>query len=106
MTRGASIDTRHVVIRFIDVDDDRRMALPVLRTSAYVDSPEFGPFPLVGGQWLEFPHVALLPAAGAKTPAQPYRQDIAAIRKIIEATGKRFPLEDTPTGLRVIGHAR
>jgi hypothetical protein len=54
MTRGASIDTRHVVIRFIDVDDDRRMALPVLRTSAYVDSPEFGPFPLVGASGWSF----------------------------------------------------
>jgi hypothetical protein len=34
------------------------------------------------------------------------RQDIAAMRRVIEATGKRFPLEDTPAGLRVIGHVR
>jgi hypothetical protein len=103
--RGAEIDIKQVVVKFIDVDDEKRMSLPIPRTRAYVDSQTFGPFPLTGIEWLEFPHVALLPAA-PKIPLQPHRQDIAAIRRVIEATGKRFPLEDTPTGLRVIGHKR
>jgi hypothetical protein len=103
--RSAELDIKQVVVKFIDVDDEKRMSLPIPRTRAYVDSMTFGPFPLVGIEWLEFPLVALLPAPEA-VPAQPHRQDIAAVRRVIEATNKSFPLEDTPTGLRVIGHVR
>lgn len=104
--RGAGLDVRQVVVKFIDVADEKRMRLPAPRTPACVDSIEFGPFPLVGIEWLEFPQVALLEVARENVPAQPYRQDIAAIRAVIEATGKRFPLEDMPGGLRVVGHVR
>jgi hypothetical protein len=101
--RRADLDIRQVVVKFVGVDDEKRMQLPTLATQAFADSVEFGPFPLVGIAWLEFPHVALLPAGSSSSPRQ-HRQDIAAIRSALEATGKQFPLEDTPTGLRVVGH--
>ena len=49
--------------------------LPTPRTRAFADSLEFGPFPFVGIEWLEFP-------------------------------GTQFPLAETPTGLRLVGHVR
>lgn len=102
--RSAGLDVRQVVVKFVDVADARRIWLPMPHGQAYADSLELGPFPFVGIEWLEFPHMALL-EIGKDLPPQPHRQDVVAIRATLDATGKRFPLEETPTGLCVIGHA-
>lgn len=103
--RRAEFDIQQVVVKFIGVDDEKPMRLPWPRTPAYADSMEFGPFPFVSIEWLEFPRVAFLPR-GENVPPGQHSQDIATIRQVLEATGKRFPLEDSPTGLRVMGHLR
>jgi hypothetical protein len=102
---GAKLDIQQVVVKFVDVDDEKLMWLPRPRTPTFAFSLEFGPFPFVGVEWLEFPRIALLPR-GNNVPPRQHSQDLAAIRRALDATGKRFPLQDTPTGLRVVGHVR
>ena len=97
------LDIRQVVVKFIEIDGETPIALPWIRTRAFADSVELGPFPLVGIEWLEFPHVASLPR-GQNVPPREHSQDVSAIRLALEATGKQFPLQETPTGLRIVGH--
>jgi hypothetical protein len=100
------MDVRQIVIKFVGVGNEHRMALPRLSAPhKFVDSIKFGPFPLVGIEWVEIPDVAVFPRDN-NVPAEQYKQDRTAIRVALEATGKRLPLEDTPTGLRIIGHVR
>jgi hypothetical protein len=101
---GAELDIRQVAVKFVDVDDEKFMGLPRPRSPAFAFSLEFGPFPFVGIEWLELPRVALLPRGNV--PPRQHSQDIAAIRRVLEATGKQFPLADSPTGLRIVGHLR
>lgn len=101
----AQLDIQQVVVKFVDVDDEKLIELPRPRTPAFAFSLEFGPFPFVGIEWLEFRRVALL-LRGKNVPPRQHNQDIAAIRRALEATGKQFPLTDSPTGLRVVGHLR
>jgi hypothetical protein len=103
VVRAAELDIQQVVIKFVDIEDEKLMWLPIPRTRDFADSLELGPFPFVDIEWFEFPHVALL-SRGKDVPPRKHRQDVAAIRSALEATGKRFPLTDSPTGLRVLGH--
>lgn len=84
----ADIDIGPMNVKFTEISGVKTIKHLSLQTPyAFADCSEFGPFPLVGIEWLEF-------------------HDVAPIRAMLQATGKHFPLEETPTGLRVIGHRR
>lgn len=70
----------------------------------FVDSFEAGPFPLCSIQWLEFPRTALYsgPGRGAGTT---YLQDVDRAEQALKVVA-RFPMENTPESLRIIGHVR
>ena len=100
------LDVRQVVMKFIGVEKEARMHLPWLHgPHKFVDSIEFGPFPLVGIEWLEIPDIAVFPRAN-NLPAVEHSQNREVVRSTLEAIGKQLPLRDTPTGLRIVGHVR
>ena len=61
---------------------------------AYVDTA-IGPIYLSDIEWIEFPDVG--PRRGEP------QQDIQALRRVLDSIGK-FAMEETPRGLRIIGH--
>ena len=101
-----SLNVRQVIVKFSENPNPIAMHLPWLPAEphAYIDSMAFGPFPLISIEWLEVPAVALFPRAN-HLPAQKIVQDIAAVESALLSSGKKFPLETSPTGLRIIGHA-
>jgi hypothetical protein len=104
--RSDGLGIRQIVAKFIDVAEAKPMDLPSLHPPhAFVDSGTFGPFPLVGIEWIEIPAVAVIPRSN-NVPAAEYAQDTVALRSALAALGKKLPLEDTPTGLRIVGHVR
>ena len=97
---------RQLVAKFVGVVETKPMGLPLLHgPDAFVDSFEFGPFPLVGIEWIEVPAVAIFPRDNGN-PAERYTQDVRTVRSALIALGKRLPIYDTETGLRIIGHVR
>lgn len=57
---GARIDVGRMVVKFIDVDEEKAItAFHLHPPHAFVDTAEFGPIPLVSIEWLEFPKVYL-----------------------------------------------
>lgn len=69
----------------------------------FVES-RFGPFALCSVEWLEFPRVAL--KQGHNHPAgATVIQDVDRAEQALKVIG-RFPTENTPESLRVIGHVR
>jgi hypothetical protein len=97
---------RQIIVKFINVADAKAMGVPGLHAPhAFVDSVELGPFPLVAIEWIEVPAIAVFPRHN-HLPAKQVVQDIEAVRSSLVASGKKFPLHDTATGLRVLGHVR
>jgi hypothetical protein len=103
---------RQLIIKFVDSDREARIGLPgkaALQTpKGHIDTFEFGPISLRSIEWLELPTFAEFqrPSRGAgKLSARHVNQDIASAQKAIEALG-RFQIEETKSGLRIIGHAR
>lgn len=103
-----SLDLRQAVVKFTDVEDAKTIGLRFL--NLWLDSPyatvdcfEFGPFPVIEIEWIEIPMVAIFPRFNNLTALR-YAQDIAVVRSALLGLGKKFPLEDTSTGLRIIGH--
>lgn len=97
---------RQLVAKFVDVAEAKPMGLPLLHgPDAFVDSFEFGPFPLVGIEWIEVPAIATFPRGNGNS-AEQYTQDIDAARSALMALGKCLPIYDTETGLRIVGHVR
>lgn len=97
---------RQMVVKFIDRDDIRTMDLPWLHAPhAFVDSFEFGPFPLVAIEWIEIPAVAVFRRSDG-VPAERHPQDIDAVHATLDALGKRLPIVRTSDGLRIVGHRR
>lgn len=70
----------------------------------FIDTFSFGPIYLREIEWIEFPSVAAQWKNGP-TPPGGHRQDLAALRRSLDAIGQ-FPIEETPRGLRIIGHVR
>lgn len=102
----ADIGVHQIVVKFVDVDNEIRMAVPLVNAAqAFADSVNFGPFPFVGIEWIEFPAIARFSRADG-VPAKEIEQNISVVRSAIVQTGKQFPLVDTSRGLRVIGHVR
>lgn len=104
--RSDGLGIRQIVAKFTDVAVPKPMDLPSLHPPhAFADSGTFGPFPLVGIEWIEVPAVAVFPRSN-NVPAEKYAQDIVAVGAALTVLGKKLPLEDTATGLRVVGHVR
>ena len=104
--KDKKLGIRQIIVKFIDVDKPEAIGLPWLKTSyPFVDSARFGPFPLISIEWIEVPTIALF-ARHSNVPAEEYPQDTIAIRSALVALGKRLPLEDMVTGLRVVGLVR
>jgi hypothetical protein len=68
----------------------------------FVDTFSFGPIYLREIEWIEFPRLVPMRWVGTTSPGG-HHQDLAALQLVLDAIGQ-FPLEDTPRGLRVIGH--
>ena len=69
---------------------------------AYVDTADFGPLYLGEIEWIEFPSFVPKRKFGP-TPPGGHHQDIQGLRRALDSIGK-FPIEETPRGLRIIGH--
>ncbi len=72
----------------------------------FVEAVEFGPFELCSIEWLEFPRVAIQEGnwMGRRDGAV-YEQDVERAERALRAVA-RFPMEQTESGLRGIGHLR
>lgn len=64
-----------------------------------------GPIPLIELEWVEVPNIAVF-ARFNSLPSERLEQDNDAVRSAVERTGKLYRMEQTATGLRVIGHLR
>ncbi|WP_066588238.1 DUF6678 family protein [Sphingomonas pruni] len=95
---------RRVAVKFVDANAPQQMQLPWLSTPHdFADSLEVGPFPLLSIEWMEIPSLVRFPRPN-NVPAEDYIQDVTAIRAALERLGKKLPLENTPTGLKIMGH--
>ena len=102
---GHSLGIRQITTKFVDVAEAKSMSLPTLLAPSAVDSIEFGPFPLIAIEGIEVPAVAIFQRCN-NLPAERYTQNVEAVRSALTAIGKKLPLADTTTGLRVLGHVR
>jgi hypothetical protein len=101
-----TLGVRQIIVKFTGDAEAKSMDLPGLHAPhAFVDSLAFGPFPLVGIEWIEVPSVAIFPRRN-NVPAEQYVQDTDAVRSALAALGKQLPLVDTMAGLRIVGHIR
>jgi hypothetical protein len=95
---------RQIVVKFVDASTPQPMQLPWLSAQHdFADSLEVGPFPLLSIEWMEIPSLARFPRPN-NVPAEEYIQDITAIRAALARLGKKLPLENGPTGLKLVGH--
>lgn len=106
-----SFGIKQVIIQFIDVERPKTMMTPYINdllvtpyNLTVVDS-EFGPFPVVDIEWIEVPKVAVCPRFN-NLPAIRREQVVSAVRSALLALGRKLPLEETSTGLRIVGHVR
>jgi hypothetical protein len=94
---------RQMIIKFID--DEREYTAGGFNLHVpyqYVDVVS-GPRPLISIEWIEFPRIAILRLSD-NSPAEQIPQDLDLVKAAISATGKRYTLEETERGFRVIGH--
>lgn len=104
----ADVEVRRTIVKFIDVEVPKPMALPrrawLHPPHPFIDTPEFGPIELRAIEWLDMPAVARLPR-GRNLPDREIPQDIDGAAAVLTAHG-RFPLERGADGLRVVGYQR
>jgi hypothetical protein len=81
---GADLPIREMVVKFVDVDEPRRMRFPpsLAAPRAFMDTIEFGPVELRAIEWLEFP---------------------ADVEAVLKGIG-RFPVERVGPGTRIVGY--
>lgn len=82
---GASdLSIRDVVVKFVDVEEPRRIRFPpsLATHDAYMDTIEFGPVELRAIEWMDLP---------------------VEVEALLNALG-RFPVEHAGTGLRIVGY--
>ena len=70
----------------------------------FIDTFSYGPIYLREIEWFEFPTV-IAQRTNGPTPAGGHLQDLAALRCALKSIG-HFPVEETPRGLRIVGHIR
>ena len=97
-------------IKWIDVEVPQTLRTPRSRDlyppRPFVIAHEFGPYALCSIEWLEFPRVATQEGHGRNHDAgTTYIQDVDRAEQALRLVA-RFPAENTPEGLRIIGHIR
>lgn len=98
------LSVRQIIVKFVDAAEPKPIGLPWLSAPiAFVDSLEFGPIPLVSIEWIEVPALAVFPRPNS-VPAEHIAQDVVAVQSALAALGKRLPVTETATGLRIVGH--
>ncbi|BCG84828.1 hypothetical protein MesoLj113c_09380 [Mesorhizobium sp. 113-3-9] len=103
---NSGVDIKGIAVKFVGDSEEWSPVFPGLYPPhAYVDLWPLNVHPLVEIEWIEFRRIVMKTRPNNVPPAL-LPQDIDAIRKVIEATGKRFPLEATEQGLRVVGHLK
>lgn len=97
---------RQIIVKFVGAAEPKPMGLPWLSAPiAFVDSFEFGPIPLISIEWIEVPALALFPRPNG-VPAERLSQNLEAVQSALAALGKRLPVTQTATGVRIVGHVR
>lgn len=95
-------------IKWIDVQVPRLLRTPTSGTLSlpkpFVDTIEFGSFALCSIEWVEFPRAAKRESNGRSAGAACV-QDVDRAERALEGVA-RFPMENTPEGLRIVGHVR
>ncbi|MDH3739210.1 MAG: hypothetical protein OER92_08440 [Alphaproteobacteria bacterium] len=104
----ADIRLEQAVVKFVDTNDIHSVRMPKISAlhppKPFIDTIEFGPLELRAIEWFEIPAVAVWPRSN-NLPPRRSEQDIDAARAIVEGLGK-YPVEQTSTGLRIIGYIR
>ena len=99
----AELEIQQITAKFIGVQEEKRMQLPWLKWTPrpYIDSIEFGPFPIVGIEWIDIPAEAEIPTSHG---VRRHRQDLSLVASTLAATGRKLMHEERPDALRIIGH--
>ncbi|HWD28432.1 MAG TPA: DUF6678 family protein [Rhizomicrobium sp.] len=112
-SQNADVKLEQLVVKFIDVDTEHRIAMPgpgsFQTLWAFADLGSFGPTALREIEWIEFPAYAEYqqpsPNGSGRVPLSRRAQDIDGAEAAIAKLGK-YPMERTARGLRVTGHVR
>lgn len=103
---ASDVDIKGITVKFVGDNQEWSPVFPSLYPPhAYVDLWPLNVYPLVEIEWIEFRRIVVEKRPNNVPPAL-LPQDVDAIRAVIDATGKRFPIEFTEQGLRVVGHLR
>ncbi|RWP85438.1 MAG: hypothetical protein EOR12_25610 [Mesorhizobium sp.] len=102
----SGIDIKGIAVKFVGESQEWSPVFPILYPPhAYVDLWPLNVCPLVEIEWIEFRRIVVEKRPNNVPPAL-LPQDVDAIRAVIDATGKRFPIEVTEQGLRIVGHLK
>lgn len=103
---ASKVNVEGVVVKLIGDDREHVSSLPGLYPPhAFIDLQPFHILPLVDIEWIEFRRIVRVKRPD-NVPEGLVPQDIDAIRTTIEAIGKRYPIEETELGFRVVGHVK
>jgi len=103
---ASDVDIKGIAVKFVGDSHECSPVFPGLYPPhAYVDLWPLNVHPLVEIEWIEFRRIVVKTRPNNVPPAL-LPQDVDAIRTVIEATGKRFPIEVTEQGLRIVGHLK
>lgn len=103
---ASDVDIKGITVKFVGDGKEWSPVFPGLYPPhAYVDLWPLNVYPLVEIEWIEFRRIVVKKRSNNVPPAL-VPQDVDAIRAAIDATGKRFPIEVTEQGLRIIGHLK
>jgi hypothetical protein len=95
-------------VKWIFGEEPEMLRTPTSKTlyppRPFIDSFEFGPFALCSVEWLEFPRVVTHDSRDGHGRVT-YHQDVDRAEQALKVVA-RFPMENTPDGLRIVGHAR
>lgn len=104
--RASEVKVEGIVVKFIGDDREHLSSLPGLYPPhAFIDLQPFHILPLVDIEWIEFRRIVRVKRPD-NVPDGLVPQDTDVIRAAIEATGKRYPIEETELGFRVVGHVK
>ncbi|WP_137930240.1 DUF6678 family protein [Mesorhizobium comanense] len=103
---SSGVDVKGIAVKFVGDDKEWSPVFPDLYPPrSYVDLWPLNVYPLVEIEWIEFRRVVVV-ARPDNVPPALLSQDVDAIHAVLDATGKRFPIEVTDQGLRVVGHLK
>lgn len=104
----AGIGLEQATVKFVETDNIHTVQMPKISALhppiPFIDTIEFGPVELRAIEWFEISEVAVWPRPNNVPPRQ-VAQDIEAARAVVERLGQ-YPVEETSTGLRIIGYIR